>query len=450
MIKRAPRVMIAGTGSGCGKTTVMCAVLQAMINRGLDVASFKCGPDYIDPMFHSEIIGAPCTNVDLYFADEQAARGLFLKHSAALNVIEGVMGYYDGLAMQSAEASGWHAAKVLSAPTVLVVNARGMALSAAAVVKGFQMLRDPNGIAGVILNQVSPMSYPQLKDVVERECGVKVYGYMPTNDACRLESRHLGLVTAQEVEGLKGKMHTLAEQAEKSIDIDGLIGLMCAQSEMEGNVPAFEKIADVRIAVAKDRAFCFYYRDNLDLLEELGATLIPFSPLEDRCLPVCDGLYLGGGYPELYREKLAQNTGMRESVRKAVTDGLPVIAECGGFMYLTKSIAGSEMAGVINTECSDAHKLVRFGYAELSADTDNMILKADETVRGHEFHHWDASMPGKDLTGRKTSGRSWKCAYATDSMYAGYPHLYFYSNTDVAERFVMRCHDRRLYNENRK
>ena len=447
MQKQAGRLLIAGTGSGCGKTTVVCAILQALKNRGLDVASFKCGPDYIDPMFHSEIIGTPSTNLDLYFAGEQLARGLFLKHAAELNIIEGVMGYYDGLSMQSTESSSWHVAQTLDAPAILVVNGRGMALSAAAVVKGFQAMRTPHGIAGVILNRVSPMSYPQLKAVIEQECGVHVYGYMPTNEACSLESRHLGLVTAQEVSDLREKMQTLAAQAEKSIELDVLIALMQAQPVLEADIPQAESIADVRIAVARDKAFCFYYRDNLDLLEELGATLVPFSPLEDQELPECDGLYLGGGYPELYRERLSQNIPMRESVKNAVQSGLPTIAECGGFMYLTERTADAEMVGIFPTTCQDMKKLVRFGYAEFTAAEESLLFEPDDAVRGHEFHHWDAALPGQSLTARKPTGRSWTCAYTTDTLYAGYPHLYLMSNPKLAQRFIRKCHERKMRHE---
>lgn len=447
MIKKAGRILIAGTGSGCGKTTVVCAILQALKNRGLDVASFKCGPDYIDPMFHSEIIGTPSTNLDLYFAGKELARGLFLKHSAELNVIEGVMGYYDGLSMQSTESSSWHMAQTLNAPAILIVNGRGMALSAAALVKGFQTMHSPSSIAGVILNRVSPMTYPQLKAVIEQECSVHVYGYMPTNEACSLESRHLGLVTAQEVSDLREKMQTLAAQAEKCIELDGLIDLMKAQPAMEAEAPVASKIANVRIAVAKDKAFCFYYRDNLELLEELGATLIPFSPLEDKELPECDGLYLGGGYPELYTGQLSQNKTMRESVRNAVQDGLPTIAECGGFMYLTDRIADAEMTGVIHGDCGDMKKLVRFGYAEFSAAEESLLFEKGGSVRGHEFHHWDTTLPGEALTAKKPTGRGWKCAYATDTLYAGYPHLYLMSNPKLAERFIRKCDERKIRHE---
>jgi len=260
----------------------------------------------------------------------------------------------------------------------------------------------------------------------------------------------LGLVTTHEVANLKEKMQTLVSQAEKSIELDALIELMRAQLDIEADIPVVERIADVRIAVARDKAFCFYYWDNLELLEELGATLILFSPLEDKELPKCDGLYLGGGYPELYSERLSQNYAMRVSIRNAVRDGLPTVAECGGFMYLTDRIADSEMIGVIHTDCIDMKKLVRFGYAEFSADNDSLLFAKGDTVRGHEFHHWDATMPGCDLIGRKTSGRRWKCAYATDTMYAGYPHLYFRSNPRIAKRFIVKCHERRLRREHRK
>ena len=447
MIKHAPRLLIAGTGSGCGKTTTVCAILQALKNRGYDVASFKCGPDYIDPMFHSEIIGAQSANIDLFFSDEARARSLFLKHSGELNIIEGVMGFYDGMGMDSETASSHHAAKTLDAPAVLVVNGRGMALSAAAVVKGYLELRRPSGIAGVIFNYVSPMGYPMLKAAVERECGVKVYGFLPDCPECALESRHLGLVTAQEVDDLRDKLQLLAEQAERSIDLDGLIERMQACAPMEAEEFVQQPIGKVRIAVARDRAFCFYYRDNLEMLQELGAELIPFSPMDDGELPECDGLILGGGYPELYPEALSGNQTMRASIRSAVAGGLPVIAECGGFMYLTESIAGTPMAGAIETGCFNAGKLQRFGYTTVSAERDSLLFAAGDAIRAHEFHYWDAENPGRDLESNKPSGKSWKCAYTSDTLYAGYPHLYFPSNPDAAKRFIQKCLERKMRHE---
>lgn len=447
MLRAAPRMVIAGTGSGCGKTTAVCAVLQALKNRHCDVAAFKCGPDYIDPMFHTEVIGTPSANLDLYFSDEACMRALFARHARALNVIEGVMGYYDGMAMDSPEASAWHVANALNAPTVLVVSVHGMALSAAAVVKGFVSLRSPSRIEGVILNHASAMIYPSLKKAIEQECDVRVYGYLPECPECSLESRHLGLVTAQEVENLHEKLQTLAVQAEKNIDLDGLIALMEAQSPVEANEIIHAPVGHVRVAVAKDRAFCFYYRDNLELLQELGAELVFFSPMDDARLPDCDGLILGGGYPELHAGTLSRNRSMRESIRAAVTGGLATIAECGGFMYLTEKIEEWPMAGVIPTVCFNTKRLARFGYAAFAANEDGLLLRKGESVRGHEFHYWDADNPGGEWTARKPSGREWPCVWSTETLYAGYPHLYLYSNPHTAERFVQKCLQRRMLRE---
>ena len=401
--------------------------------------SFKCGPDYIDPMFHSEIVGAESANVDLYLAGAETARSLFVRHARGLNLIEGVMGYYDGLSVTSAEASSWAVGRTLAAPAVLVVNGRGMALSVAAVVKGFQALRADNGIAGVILNQVSPMTYPQLKAAIEAECGVRVYGYLPVSAETALESRHLGLVTAQEVAGLREKLQALAAQAEKSLDIDGLVTLMRGAPALDAAEIDVRPVGHPRIAVARDRAFCFYYRDNLELLRAFGAELVFFSPLGDAALPDCDGLYLGGGYPELYAEALSANAAMRISVRDAVRGGLPTVAECGGFMYLTERIAGCPMVGALPGECADKGRLTRFGYAELRAAAESLLFRPGDAIRAHEFHYWDATRPGENLTAVKPTGRSWPCAWTSDTLYAGFPHLYFYSDIPAAERFVRRC-----------
>ncbi len=447
MIKRAPRLMIAGTGSGCGKTTAVCAILQALKNRGYGLASFKCGPDYIDPMFHSEIIGVQSVNLDLFFSDEAQARALLLKHAAELNLIEGVMGFYDGMRMESAQASSHHLAMALNAPAILVVNGRGMALSAAAIVKGYLELRKPSGIAGVIFNHVSPMTYPKLKAAVEQECGVKVYGYLPPCPECALESRHLGLITAQEVGNLREKMQRLAQQAEQSIDLDGLIALMQAQPPIEAQEFVQKFVGKARIAIARDDAFCFYYRDNLEMLQEMGAELIPFSPIHDAALPDCHGLILGGGYPELHLQALSANASMRASIRKAIDGGLPTIAECGGFMYLCAAIDGAPMVGAIPTECFNAGRLKRFGYVEISADQDQLLLAAGESILAHEFHYWDAEQTGDSLNAQKPSGKRWKCAHSTSTLCALYPHLYFPSQPKAAERFIRKCIERKMLHE---
>lgn len=280
----APRLMIAGTNSSCGKTTLTLALLQALKNRGADVASFKCGPDYIDPMFHSRVIGAQSRNIDLFFLTEVQARSSFARHAGALNVIEGVMGLYDGLSMDSDFASSYHVARTLSAPIVLMVNARGMALSAAAMARGYSDFRSPGLVRGVIFNNVSGALYPSLKAALERETGLKALGYLPPCPECALESRHLGLVTAAEVENLRGKLQILAARAEESLDMDGLTALMAEAPPLELPPAPQKREKTVRVAIARDRAFCFYYADNLELLEEMGAELVPFSPFPT---PIC-------------------------------------------------------------------------------------------------------------------------------------------------------------------
>ncbi|MGN1003989.1 MAG: cobyrinate a,c-diamide synthase [Oscillospiraceae bacterium] len=445
MERRIPRLLLAGTNSGCGKTTVACAVLQALVNRKLRVGAFKCGPDYIDPMFHSRIIGAKSANLDLFFFDENTMRGLLARSAADcdVSVIEGVMGYYDGMGLTSTRASSYEVARASNSPVVLVVNARGSSLSILATIHGFLTFCPDSGIRGVILNQCTAMTYEALARAIrERFDGrVEPLGYLPPMPDCALESRHLGLVTAAEVAGLKEKMAALAEQAEKTIDLDGLLKLA------EGAEPVcYEPVelphydTPVRIAVARDKAFCFYYEDSLQALRDMGAELVEFSPLADERLPEnIQGLYLGGGYPELYAERLSENRSIRDSIRTALERGLPCIAECGGFMYLTQAIAGHPMVGFLPGECFDTGKLRRFGYVTLKAKTDNLLCKAGDEIRGHEFHHWDATVPGDSFTAFKSTGKSWDCVVATDRLYAGYPHFHFYANPAFAKGFYETC-----------
>ena len=445
MERSASRLLLAGTGSGCGKTTVTCAVLQALTDRGLKVGAFKCGPDYIDPMFHSRIIGAKSANLDGFFFPENTLRYLLAKNSRDrdVSVIEGVMGYYDGAGMTSTLASTWETGRTAAAPAVLVVSARGAALSVLAVIGGFLDFQADSGIRGVILNHCSPMAYRALAGAVRERFGGRVepYGFLPPMPACALESRHLGLVTAGEVEGLREKMGALARQAEETVDLDGLLRLAESAPPLSFRPVELPRYGErVRVAVARDRAFCFYYDDSLEALEEMGGELVSFSPLVDQRLPEdIHGLYLGGGYPELYAGALAENVSMRRSVREAVAGGLPCIAECGGFMYLTEAIGGRPMAGALPGGCFDAGRLTRFGYVTLRAGRDNLLCRAGEEIRAHEFHRWDARDPGGDFTAQKPGGRSWSCAAATDTLYAGFPHFHFYANPAFAKNFYEAC-----------
>ncbi len=440
-----PRVLLAGTNSGCGKTTVTCALLQALVNRRLQVGAFKCGPDYIDPMFHSRIIGAKSGNLDLSFFDENTLRFLLAKNAADrdISIIEGVMGYYDGMGLTTTHASTYHVASVTHSPVVLVVNAKGVSLSVLATIQGFLTLYPDPNIRGVILNQCSAMTYPALADAITDHFAGKIQplGFLPPMPACTLESRHLGLVTADEVEDLREKLHQMAIQAEKSIRIDALIDLARQAHRISYAPVTPERFQQsVRIAVARDKAFCFYYEDSLHLLEELGAELVPFSPLTDPQLPPdIHGLYLGGGYPELHAKALSGNRSMLESVRRALERHLPCIAECGGFMYLTEAIGDFPMVGYLSGNSFDTGRLSRFGYVTLTAKHDNMLCRAGTSIAGHEFHHWDCTDCGSSFTARKVSGKSWDCVTADAHLYAGYPHFHFYSNPSFAKNFYQAC-----------
>jgi len=438
------RILLSGVSSGCGKTTVTCAVLQALVNRRHKVGAFKCGPDYIDPMFHSRIIGAKSANLDPFFFPENTLRFLLAKNARDrdISVIEGVMGYYDGITLATPKASSWDVAQITDTPVILVVPAKGAALSTLAMIEGFLNFQPNSRICGVILNRCTAMTYPGLaKAIRERFSGkVEPLGFLPEMPECTLESRHLGLVTAAEVKDLREKLHRLAQQAEASVDLDKLVKIAEAAPPLAFHPVALPKCEPVRIGIARDRAFCFYYPDSLGALVEMGAVLVPFSPLDDPALPEClNGLYLGGGYPELYAEKLSENVSMRHSVRTALENGLPCIAECGGFMFLTQAIGNAPMAGLLPGKCWDNHKLTRFGYVTLRAKKDNLLCRAGEEIRGHEFHHWDAECPGSDFSAKKPSGKHWDCAVASERLYAGYPHFHFYANPAFAVNFYQAC-----------
>lgn len=439
------RVLLAGTNSGCGKTTVTCAILQALVNRNHKVGAFKCGPDYIDPMFHSRIIGAKSANLDLFFFDENTLRYLLAKNAADrdISIIEGVMGYYDGMGLTTTQASSYHVAQVTSSPVILVVNAKGVSLSVLASIQGFLTLYPDNHIRGVILNQCSAMTYPALAEqIVHHFSGqIKPLGFLPPMPQCILESRHLGLVTAAEVKDLRKKMQALAAQAEKSLDLDALIALAQDAAPVSYEPVKLPQYSEqVRIAVARDKAFCFYYEDSLQVLEDMGAQLVAFSPLEDPRLPEnIQGLYLGGGYPELYARRLSENRSMRSSIHSALTQGLPCIAECGGFMYLTEAIGEHPMVGFLPGKSFDTGKLSRFGYVTLRAKHTCMLCAAGQTIPGHEFHHWDCADTGNAFTAKKASGKAWDCVAATGTLYAGFPHFHFYANTEFAKNFYEAC-----------
>ena len=436
------RIMLSAMHSGAGKTVAVCALLSALKRRGMDVRAYKCGPDYIDPMFHTRVLGVPSRNLDLFLQGEDGVRRSLKQCSGDIAVLEGAMGYYDGVA-GTADASAWDVAAKTATPVILVLRPKGVGLSLAAQVRGMLQFRQPSQIAGLLLTDCKAHLADYLTPMLARETGLPVLGYLPPMAEAAFESRHLGLQTPDEIEALTARVETIAAQLERTVDLDRLLTL--AADGQAAPAEIHTSAAGCRIAVARDEAFCFAYADSLDALRNAGAELVFFSPLRDKTLPPeIDGLYLCGGYPELYAALLSQNETMRVSVRDAVQKGLATIAECGGFLYLLSSLEDAEgtahpMCGVLPGAGMRTGRLQRFGYAWLETDTDSMLFRAGERVPVHEFHCWDSTQNGIDLRAVKPNGRQWSCAFATPRLYAGFPHLPLGGETPLAERFVRTC-----------
>ena len=459
--KKIRRIMIAAPKSGSGKTTITCALLQILKERGENISSCKCGPDYIDPMFHRQVLGVPARNLDTFFTGEEQTKELFLqgRGDGDLVVMEGVMGLYDGLGGIREEGSSYHLAKVTNTPIILAVDAKGMGKSVIPLVAGFLAYDEAHLIKGVIFNRMSAAYYEILKPLAEEELGITVLGYFPENKTLQIASRHLGLLLPNELEDLKGQIQTAAQKLQETVDIGGLLQIaenaeplavtgcedkqisqksgeecMCQHAKKSAEKP--------RIAVARDEAFCFYYEENLRMLEQAGTELVFFSPLHDAALPEnIHGLLLGGGYPEIYAKQLSENEAMRTAVREAILSGLPTVAECGGFLYLHTILTDREghsypMAGVLPGKCFDTGKLVRFGYIELE-EKNGHFLSQGRRIRGHEFHYYDSEDNGADCTACKpTTGRNYACIHTGASYWYGFPHLYYPSCPEFAESFV--------------
>ena len=503
--------LIAAPASGSGKTTITCALLQSWKEQGRAVRAFKCGPDYIDPMFHRSVIGIPSRNLDTFFSDDETIKSLYAKgeQEDGITVIEGVMGLYDGIGGTGQEGSAYHLAQVLDVPVVLVLDAHGMGRTIAAVLSGLLSYDTDKRIVGVILNRISPSYYEKLAPILTEECGIAVFGYLAKDQRFALESRHLGLLLPQEVDALGDKLSHIARKLSRTVDTDAILraaagcsgprgerhspaekagckgtvnistdsGHPCVQKPdnlsegriQEGGTQKSGTRADegggrrgqsatdtkeratvirtgaspLRIAIAQDEAFCFYYEDNLDLLRELGAELVPFSPIHDAHLPqdIC-GLILGGGYPELKLAELSANESMRTEIRKAIAGGLPSIAECGGFLYLHDYAEDAEgrrydLAGVVPGGCRGAGHLVRFGYVTLR-EKKPVFLPKGAQIRGHEFHYWDSTDNGADALAQKPADtRTWECAHIGKDHWWGFAHLYYPSNPEFVRHFMM-------------
>lgn len=481
------RFMIAAPKSGSGKTMITCALLQLLKDSGKNVLSYKCGPDYIDPMFHKKVLGVPSKNLDTFFTDEKTTVQLFLDKRADgdFAVLEGVMGLYDGLGGIYEQGSSYHLAKVTQTPIILVVDAKGMGKSVLALIAGFLQYDMHHLIKGVLLNRMSKGYYDIIKPLIEKELSVKVVGYFPEQKDIGLSSRHLGLVMPDELSDVKKQLNETADRLKKTIDMDLFIDIAEAADEIGDSGSADEdkrqtlknaepmRIQDqnntVNIAVAMDEAFCFYYEDNLKLLEKCGAKLQYFSPIHDTKLPEdCDAMLLGGGYPELYAKELSKNVSMLNAIKKAFIAGMPTVAECGGFMYLHTYIRNicddtdeqnkadvqnkadiqndmnkSKLVGALDGGCHFKGKLVRFGYIELAEKHSN-FLPPNEKIKAHEFHYYDSTDNGADCIATKpATGRSYDCVISHDNYWLGFPHLYYPSNPHFAESLVRKAYEYR-------
>ncbi len=438
-----PRILIAGANSGCGKTSITCGILKALTDKGLKIQSYKCGPDYIDPMLHSHITGMDCRNLDPFFSTEEDLRYLMAKDSrkADFTVTEGVMGYYDGIGV-SCEKSTHTVSVATMSPVILILNVKGMSHTMIPLIKGMLAYRD-NPVKGVILNRCSKGLFGMMKPVIEEELGIRAVGYFPETEGIHIGSRHLGLMTAAEITNLDEVITLLGVTAASCIDLNLLLEIGRKASPL----PVVEAPAlpakRARIAVAWDKAFCFYYRENLEILEQLGAELVYFSPTRDTELPEgTGGIYLGGGYPETYRRNLSMNVSMRAAIRDAVRRGCPVFAECGGFMYSCENLIETDgsampMLALVDTDVEMTRRLsMDFGYVYVEALKDTAYFDKGTVIRAHEFHYSRAHRRGDACLMKKATGRSWEGIYVKDRVFAGYPHFYFHNCKDLAGRFV--------------
>ena len=436
--------MVAAPSSGSVKTAVTCALLALLARRGLAPCAFKCGPDYIDPMFHRSVLGVESHNVDLFFSSESFLRQHYARHCAGHRAVvcEGVMGFYDGVGGTTSQASAWHVAHTLGVPVLLVIRPRGASLTLAAQIRGLCAFREQSYIRGLFLNDCSPMLYRSLAPMLEKETGLPVLGYLPHREEAAFESRHLGLYTAGEIRDLQQRISLLADLLEQNLDFTRFSSLFCTPEPVTDSISQ-EVPAITRLAIASDQAFCFCYEETKEALRAAGAELVPFSPLTDTQLPEnIGGLYLPGGYPELYANELAKNEPMLYAIREAVENGMPTVAECGGFLYLGQHLEGSDgisypMAGVLPGDGMRKEKLTRFGYAFLTAQSDSLLFSAGDQIPVHEFHYWDSTENGAAFLAQKpVTGRSWSCGFATPTLYAGFPHLYGAGHPQWVRRFT--------------
>lgn len=452
-----PRILIAGANSGCGKTTITCAILKALVDKKFIIQPYKCGPDYIDPMLYTHITKTEARNLDPFFLDSKELEQVFIKDAkeAEIAVIEGVMGFYDGVGMTK-KASTHSVAEATKTPVILVMNVKGMANTVIPLLKGLREYNfGDNQIKGVILNCCTKSLYESMKPLIEEELKIMVLGYFPVNEKIVIGNRHLGLMTAQEIGNLREIVEELGRIASETIDLERVVMLAKSACVLEDREQIPSEIIDVReelkeqevkIAVARDKAFCFYYRENLDILEQMGAKLCYFSPIKDKKLPEgISGIYLGGGYPEAYAKELSENRKMQREIIKAHEEKIPILGECGGFMYLCKQLVDMNgdafsMTGLIDAKISMTSKLnMQFGYVTATALKTAGFVEEGAKIRTHEFHYSKEEPRGELFEFEKISGKKWNGVYSDENLMAGYPHWYFRNCLSMVGNFVRAC-----------
>ncbi|MGK5093513.1 cobyrinate a,c-diamide synthase [Deltaproteobacteria bacterium TL4] len=428
-------IMIAAPSSGSGKTSITMGLLRALAQQGLDVCAFKVGPDYIDRGFLEIASQKPGGNLDLHLQGEEGVWYALSLAQSEFCLIEGVMGYFDGI-YNTWENSSYHLSQLLGIQTVLIYTPQGEMFSAIPKIKGMADFERSN-IKAVIFNKVSPHTYELLKNAMESHTALKVLGFIPPMESLQLPSRHLGLVQAQEIESVDEKIQLLAQVIENHLDIPAFLELMQEVPQQDSGLVSALVKTKITIAIAKDQAFSFYYQEDLRLLEQV-ATVRYFSPLHDSVLPCCDLLYLGGGYPEVYGKELAQNDSMLRSIRDYGERGGFIYAECGGLMYLGESIDDAKMVGLFNGKSSLTPQLQRFGYIDIELKQDCFLGKTGASLRGHEFHKSITSIQDEPLFHiQKTKGdQKWECGYTYKNVIAGYPHISLAGNPKVVETML--------------
>lgn len=455
------RVLLTAISSGSGKTAITCGLLSELSSRGLKVQAYKCGPDYIDPMFHKKVLGIPSENLDLFFSDTSYIKDIINRNSYAdISVIEGAMGIYDGIIGEGYKGSAYDLAVRTNTPVILIVDAHGIGNTLVSIIKGILSDDEHKLIKGIIFNRISDNFYLQIKDTVEKETKVKVLGYVGKLKDISIDSRHLGLKLPSEIDEIENQIGIIRKEISDKVDVEAVLAIADSVKEEVVNIIDNENIDEenvdlesindtdrLRLAVAYDEAFCFYYEDNFRVLRDAKVDLVFFSPIHDEKLPDnISGILIGGGYPELKLRELEENEKMRQSIKSAIDSGIPILAECGGFMYLHDCIEYEDkcykMVGAVNGKCYNTGKLCRFGYVDLSVSS--------YKIKGHEFHYFDSTNNGTAGIAEKPGNKKqWQFGHFINNNkienknvgLLGFPHLYYGSCKRFIDDFVFAMND---------